>query len=283
MLICPYRPQRPLQTREGPSGCAAYLTPWSLLSSRKLARIEALSFWMTALSSAMVLAARTLRMNCLTVWACGMAMSASSCPASMAAHKCRALRPMSERGEVGWRGSPGRQELTRSHDVVAVHQGPARGPSRSPLTKPLRKALSGRRGMLCRVGMYKYHQKGGGGGRYTLPAARCLKLSRDRYVEGCLFWRPSAAGAAARGPAHLSYLLSGSLSSRSQEVGWSLKLVPQISGTSNLRHRSSSHMQVVDHLQSSRTTAVGQGRREPQYRGRVPHHTDDLDRSRINY
>ena len=44
-----------------------HLTAWSALSSRKLARIAALSFWMTALSSAMVFAARTLRMNCLTV------------------------------------------------------------------------------------------------------------------------------------------------------------------------------------------------------------------------
>ncbi len=44
-----------------------YLTLWSALSSRKLARMDALSFWMTALSSAIVFAARTLRMNCLTV------------------------------------------------------------------------------------------------------------------------------------------------------------------------------------------------------------------------
>jgi len=44
-----------------------HLTAWSPLSSRKLARMAALSFWMTALSSAMVFAARTLRMNCLTV------------------------------------------------------------------------------------------------------------------------------------------------------------------------------------------------------------------------
>lgn len=44
----------------------AHLTWWSWLSSRKLARIAALSFWMTARSSAMVLAARTLRINCLT-------------------------------------------------------------------------------------------------------------------------------------------------------------------------------------------------------------------------
>jgi hypothetical protein len=44
----------------------AHLTLWSPLSSRKLARIDALSFWMTARSSAIVLAARTLRINCLT-------------------------------------------------------------------------------------------------------------------------------------------------------------------------------------------------------------------------
>jgi hypothetical protein len=40
---------------------------WSWPSSRKLALIAALSFWMTARSSAIVLAARTLRMNCFTV------------------------------------------------------------------------------------------------------------------------------------------------------------------------------------------------------------------------
>ena len=39
----------------------------SPLSSRKLARMAALSFCTTALSSAMVFDARTLRMNCLTV------------------------------------------------------------------------------------------------------------------------------------------------------------------------------------------------------------------------
>ena len=44
----------------------AYRILWSCVSSRKLARIAALSFWMTALSSAIVLAARTLRMNCFT-------------------------------------------------------------------------------------------------------------------------------------------------------------------------------------------------------------------------
>ena len=37
------------------------------LSSRKLARMAALSFCTTARSSAMVLEARTLRMNCFTV------------------------------------------------------------------------------------------------------------------------------------------------------------------------------------------------------------------------
>ncbi len=41
--------------------------PWSALSSRKLARMAALSFWITARSSAIVLAARTLRMNCFTI------------------------------------------------------------------------------------------------------------------------------------------------------------------------------------------------------------------------
>lgn len=41
--------------------------PESWLSSRNEARIAALSFWMTARSSAIVLAERTFRMNCLTV------------------------------------------------------------------------------------------------------------------------------------------------------------------------------------------------------------------------
>jgi hypothetical protein len=44
------------------------LTFESWLSSLKLARMAALSFCTTALSSAMVLEARTLRMNCLTEW-----------------------------------------------------------------------------------------------------------------------------------------------------------------------------------------------------------------------
>ena len=39
----------------------------SPLSSRKLARMAALSFWTTALSSAMVFEARTFRINCFTV------------------------------------------------------------------------------------------------------------------------------------------------------------------------------------------------------------------------
>jgi hypothetical protein len=46
-----------------------YRTLWSCVSSRKLARIAALSFWITARSSAMVFAARTLRMNCFTIGA----------------------------------------------------------------------------------------------------------------------------------------------------------------------------------------------------------------------
>jgi hypothetical protein len=44
----------------------SYLTFESPLSSRKLARIAALSFCTTARSSAMVFEARTLRMNCFT-------------------------------------------------------------------------------------------------------------------------------------------------------------------------------------------------------------------------
>lgn len=43
-----------------------HLTPESWLSSLKLALMAALSFWTTARSSAMVFAARTLRMNCFT-------------------------------------------------------------------------------------------------------------------------------------------------------------------------------------------------------------------------
>jgi len=43
-----------------------YLTLELWLSSRKLALMAALSFCTTALSSAIVLAALTLRMNCLT-------------------------------------------------------------------------------------------------------------------------------------------------------------------------------------------------------------------------
>lgn len=46
--------------------------PESWLSSRNEARIAALSFWMTARSSAMVLAERTLRMNCFTVGHAGV-------------------------------------------------------------------------------------------------------------------------------------------------------------------------------------------------------------------
>ena len=41
-------------------------TPESLLSSLNDARIAALSFWITARSSAIVLADRTFRINCLT-------------------------------------------------------------------------------------------------------------------------------------------------------------------------------------------------------------------------
>lgn len=52
----------------GEAGCLRghYRTLESWLSSRKLARMAALSFCTTARSSAMVLAARTLRINCLT-------------------------------------------------------------------------------------------------------------------------------------------------------------------------------------------------------------------------
>lgn len=48
------------------AGMTSYLTLWSPLSSLKLARMAALSFWTTARSSAMVFEARTLRMNCFT-------------------------------------------------------------------------------------------------------------------------------------------------------------------------------------------------------------------------
>lgn len=47
----------------------------SPLSSLKLALIAALSFCTTALSSAMVLEARTLRMNCFTIFNCQLDMS----------------------------------------------------------------------------------------------------------------------------------------------------------------------------------------------------------------
>ena len=47
--------------------CKMYLRSELWLSSRKLARIAALSFCTTARSSAMVLEARTLRMNCFTI------------------------------------------------------------------------------------------------------------------------------------------------------------------------------------------------------------------------
>jgi hypothetical protein len=59
----------PSTARSTPVSVAARdtnLTPESWLSSLKLARMAALSFCTTARSSAMVLAARTLRMNCLT-------------------------------------------------------------------------------------------------------------------------------------------------------------------------------------------------------------------------
>lgn len=57
----------------------SHLTLGSWLSSRKLARMEALSFWMTARSSAMVLAALTLRMNCFTeVWPLMVSFQCSS-------------------------------------------------------------------------------------------------------------------------------------------------------------------------------------------------------------
>lgn len=45
---------------------STHLTPESWLSSLKLARMAALSFWTTARSSAIVFAARTFRMNCFT-------------------------------------------------------------------------------------------------------------------------------------------------------------------------------------------------------------------------
>lgn len=54
-----------------------HLALWFVLSSLKLARMFALSFWMTALSSAMVFAARTLRMNCLTVGVAGRSVAAA--------------------------------------------------------------------------------------------------------------------------------------------------------------------------------------------------------------
>lgn len=91
----------PVQRDRDAERQVAHLTLGSWLSSRKLARMEALSFWMTARSSAMVLAALTLRMNCFTeVWPlmvsfqCSSAMSADVCgwslgPASVSASLAR--------------------------------------------------------------------------------------------------------------------------------------------------------------------------------------------------
>lgn len=62
--------------RSGDAFATAYRMLWSPLSSRKLARMAALSFWMTARSSAMVFAARTLRMNCFTMVELGVSESA---------------------------------------------------------------------------------------------------------------------------------------------------------------------------------------------------------------
>ena len=59
---------------------------WSPLSSLKLARMAALSFCTTDLSSAIVLEARTLRMNCLTdlgisgsVWSLESGLTGTHC------------------------------------------------------------------------------------------------------------------------------------------------------------------------------------------------------------
>ena len=56
-----------------------HLALWSLAFSLKLARIDALSFWMTARSSAIVFVARTLRMNCFTVYVQGELVSKCVC------------------------------------------------------------------------------------------------------------------------------------------------------------------------------------------------------------
>jgi len=52
---------------EKPEDTRTYLMFESPLSSRKLARIAALSFCTTARSSAIVFEARTFRMNCFTI------------------------------------------------------------------------------------------------------------------------------------------------------------------------------------------------------------------------
>lgn len=74
----------------------------SWLSSLKLARMAALSFWMTARSSAIVLAARTLRINCFT-----------------AAPEVSAAIPWSKSGR-------GRRGHTRTH--LGEQDDPAIGP-----------------------------------------------------------------------------------------------------------------------------------------------------------
>ena len=65
--ICPKCVRSPNVNRYSSFATLFRRTLESPLSSRKLARMAALSFWTTARSSAMVLEARTFRMNCFTM------------------------------------------------------------------------------------------------------------------------------------------------------------------------------------------------------------------------
>jgi hypothetical protein len=82
---------------------ATHLTFESWLSSLKLARMAALSFCTTARSSAMVLEARTLRMNCFTAGEASANSTATGSDAvrTRAHFDRRGPRPQSPRGSAG--------------------------------------------------------------------------------------------------------------------------------------------------------------------------------------
>lgn len=79
----------------------------SWLSSLNDARIAALSFWMTARSSAIVFADRTFRINCLTIWLA---------PVGLAIYTARTM----------W-GGRGKGSGKHSRDVIAVARDPPQG------------------------------------------------------------------------------------------------------------------------------------------------------------